>query len=148
MPTENQGRGSIHYALELYLDEKSNIVVAFTPAKLHTMIHNGIAWSNMHILGHILDPLGMSFHSLQESHVLFEPWPERMFLLGDVRLCHFSRDNTAVAQGLVRHYVRELDPARVIITALHRGPGPFRVEEPFEWQRGEELFSRLVKIAA
>ena len=136
----NQGNGSILILFDMYLDAMSNRAVAFSPRRFDRTISKSIMQAGMVRRRGMLDVWESmrecpctSFHSLQESHVRCETWPNEGHLNGEVQLCHYSRDNSEAAREMVQYIVRVLKPAIWTLLIVRRGPGmagrtPYPVE--------------------
>lgn len=139
--------GSLNILFDLYLDAESNCGVAFSPHALDSLLKKTIAEIGMVRRTGMLDVWktkysgpASSFHSLEESHVRVETWPEDRHVQGEVQLCNFSRDNREATMQYARLIIERLKPASAHLLCIPRGPGPRPfVSQSIDWKRGEQI---------
>ena len=129
-PSARQWCGSTNVMFDLELDKGSAYKIAFSPEKLDQVIIQEIKRAGMERRTGLVDPWenmrsGPSslFHSLQESHVRAETWPDRMHVQGEVQLCNFSRDNSGTTKRLAERIIKKLKPKTADLLIIVRGPG-------------------------
>lgn len=121
--------GSTNVMFDLTLDRKSALKIAFCPEVLDQVIIKAIKEAGMERRTGLIDPWETTrrgpasfFHSLQESHVRAETWPDRMHVQGEVQLCNFSRDNSGATRQLAERIIRKLKPKTADLLVIIRGP--------------------------
>ncbi len=153
---DQKGRGSTNLMFDLYLDAESNVKLAFSPGRLHWTLRNAIRGVGMTQRKSLLDPWETKltgpasfFHSLEESHVRIETWPEDMHVQGEVQLCNYSRNNTEATWRLAWFIIDTLNPARGQILPITRGPNaPLGTHSVIDWKRSDskEIIRQLCTV--
>lgn len=145
---EEGGCGSTSMVFDFYLDKRSQCALAFSPVKFDQVFLEEIENIGMTRRQGALDVWKLeedygpatSFHSLEESHVRAETWPEKMHMNGEIQLCNFSRDNSEAAKSFVRNIITRFNPARAQILCIKRGPGvDLEMVKSVKWRRGDPL---------
>ncbi len=142
-----EGKGSILLAFDFVLDDESDVSLVLNPKVFFGALKKAVPESGMTLREGFLDvwenptsgPMS-AFISIAESHIRVETWPDELHVNGEVQLCHYSRDNSKSAVGILERIQEMINPGSGQILRISRGPGPMLTPEiKVTFRRGQPL---------